>query len=954
MTPLLRGVRVRLAGAALVLCCVLSPLRASAQAESEMGQIYNQAMASFQAGDYAKAAAELEALVARAEFSPQLEPIYFTIGSAYFNAGDYKKATAAFKNYQAKFPSGPRAGDVQFALAQSALLSKDFGGAAKQFSALEGNPRMREQALMAQATAHKEGGKTDEAIATLEKLVSGELTTPAGARGAMMLAQLYGQKGSADKAVATLTKLHQHIALVDNIVELNAMTVELGDQLFNKKQFEQALECYRAAYRREQIIRLQSDRIRAMQQQIEDNVAAARADASQVGQLGTVNNQLKNDIANAQRLLAEFEKLPDITPAIYVRLARCFYETEKKWEAIVVYQELLDRFPDAPEREPSLFGIIVSLAEVDQPERSMKRSEQYLADFKDGPNAETVGYLLGAAALQANDAGAAETYFAKLLEEQTKGTYREQMRYLLANSKFMGGKYDEAAAEYQKYLSEYPKGASVEDVNYRIALTTLFSGQYEEAIKALGEYMKKYPQGAFVSDAKYRLAVCKYAAALYDEVIADCKAWEAEYGDNQQLGEVLALLGDAYGATEREKEATQAYIRSYQKATTDEVMNYSLFAASKLLQKRDDWAKVTELFTGFINDKPDHPSVITALYWIGKAKAREGDVDGAKKITADTIKKYIGDPQREAVEMLLTQLAQLCVRKKRPESAPLPAAAEGAAPTPEATLEPPPLDPGAELDLLLAAGEGAPEQNATAKARILYSKAELARLRRQPAEEEKNIGAIAEGFQPEDLSPILLGRAGDHFRAQKKPEQARPFYERLMEEFPTSDYIDYAYNGLGEIALQKGEHARALRLFSEGTDKIAAAAKLKDVTLGKAKTLLAMGNLEEARKVFEQVAAVREWRGEATAFSVYSLGEIEARRGRWAEANAFFQRVYVGYQKFLPWVAKAYLRSGESFEKLGKTQEAVNTYREMLRNEKLATFAETEEARKKLAELGQG
>ncbi|MDQ6622545.1 MAG: tetratricopeptide repeat protein, partial [Verrucomicrobiota bacterium] len=143
------------------------------------------------------------------------------------------------------------------------------------------------------------------------------------------------------------------------------------------------------------------------------------------------------------------------------------------------------------------------------------------------------------------------------------------------------------------------------------------------------------------------------------------------------------------------------------------------------------------------------------------------------------------------------------------------------------------------------------------------------------------------------------------------------------------------------------------RYFTEGTEKIAAIQKLKDLTVGKAKTLLAMGRLVEARKVFEQVASVRDWRGEATAFSVYSLGEIEAKQGRWAEANAYFQRVYVGYQKFLPWVAKAYLRSGESFEKLGKTQEAVNTYRELLRNEKLAGFAETQEARKKLQSLGE-
>ena len=272
--------------------------------------------------------------------------------------------------------------------------------------------------------------------------------------------------------------------------------------------------------------------------------------------------------------------------------------------------------------------------------------------------------------------------------------------------------------------------------------------------------------------------------------------------------------------------------------------------------------------------------------------------------------------------------------------------------SPPGSAPPAATDPGDELDRLLASP--ANEESTTAKARILYAKAELARLRKQPAAEEKNIAQIASDFKPEDLSPLLLGAAGDYLLGQGKFDQAAAFYQRLMDYFPKSQMVDFAYHGLGEIAYQKKDYPKALRYFTDGSEKIAAAQKLKDITLGQAKTLLALGKLDEAQKGFEQVASVREWRGEATAFSVYSLGQIAAKRGKWAEANAYFQRVYVGYQKFLPWVAKAYIASGESFEKLGKTQEATNTYRELLRNQKLANFAEAAEARKRLEALGQG
>jgi TolA-binding protein len=115
-----------------------------------------------------------------------------------------------------------------------------------------------------------------------------------------------------------------------------------------------------------------------------------------------------------------------------------------------------------------------------------------------------------------------------------------------------------------------------------------------------------------------------------------------------------------------------------------------------------------------------------------------------------------------------------------------------------------------------------------------------------------------------------------------------------------------------------------------------------------------MGRLAEAKKLFEQVASTREWRGESTAYSVYSLGQIEQKQNKFAEAHAYYQRVYVAYQKFLPWVAKSYIQAAECLQKLGKTEDAVKTLQEMLRNQSLSTFPEYQEARTRLNALGQG
>jgi len=686
--------------------------------------------------------------------------------------------------------------------------------------------------------------------------------------------------------------------------------------------------------------------------------------------LSAENTQLRASIDEGKKLLEDFQKQPDFAPALLLRIGRCFSQLGKKWEAVTVLDELLRKYPDAKEHEAALFSMIVACAEAAWPKKTQDCCEEYLKKYPQGSNASEVGYLLGASAMQASDLQGAETYFGRMLQQQPAGTYREEIVFQLGNVHFGMGRYDDAAKDYDNYRATYPNGVHFEEAVYRTALTSLFVGKYEDAMKLVSDYITKYPHGNFITDAKYRLALCKYSASLNDEVLADCDAWEKEFGKDSMLGQVMSLKGDALAALNRTDEAIAEYINASKVAATPEVLNYTQSAAEKLLQKKGDWDKIGQMYQEFAEQHPDDPAVVTAVYWIGKAKTHQGKSDEAKQFVAQTIKKYIADPKRDTVEQLLTQLAQLCVRKK-PAASPSPAEATSspavatvlpagpaasiaqaaASPSPSPTPEPQ-VDPGAELDALL--GDAVADQSPLVKARILYAKSELARLRRQVPEQQKYLLAIADGFKPEDLSPELLAQVGDYLLAQNSLDKAKTFYDELIDNFPKSDLIEFAYNGLGEIAYCHGQYNDAYKFFSDAINKAGASQKLKDVTVGKAKTLLALGRLDDAKKLFAQIASIRNWRGEATAFSVYSLGEIAQKQGNFSEAIAFYQRVYVAYQRYLPWVAKSYANSGECFEKLGKTEEAMNTYKEMLRNEKLAGFPETEIVRKRLEATGKG
>nr|MCU0793661.1 tetratricopeptide repeat protein [Opitutaceae bacterium] len=230
------------------------------------------------------------------------------------------------------------------------------------------------------------------------------------------------------------------------------------------------------------------------------------------------------------------------------------------------------------------------------------------------------------------------------------------------------------------------------------------------------------------------------------------------------------------------------------------------------------------------------------------------------------------------------------------------------------------------VDSLLLAGVA--RQSPTAQARALFTKAEIAALRKNEALKNDLLGQIAAKFAPEQLPPGILGKVGDTLLALGQPELAKKFYEQIITAHPKSIFADFGFVGLGEIALLEGNADEALSRFNAAIDVAGARFKLKEATLGRARAHLLAGRLDAAQKLYEEVAGNRAWRGEATAESLFQLGEIASRRGTaedLAKAQAHYQRVYLGYKRFDLWVARAYIRSAETFVKLKQPFEALTT-----------------------------
>ena len=117
---------------------------------------------------------------------------------------------------------------------------------------------------------------------------------------------------------------------------------------------------------RDQVIAIQTERIAAMDRLMLANLNAAQGNAQAYLAAAGANNEIKARQAGAKKLLEEFQKLPDYGPAILFRMAKVYYDWNKKWEAIVVFQRLLTDYPNAKEGEPALYSMLTCYADLNR------------------------------------------------------------------------------------------------------------------------------------------------------------------------------------------------------------------------------------------------------------------------------------------------------------------------------------------------------------------------------------------------------------------------------------------------------------------------------------------------------------------------------------------------------------------------------------------------------------
>jgi tetratricopeptide (TPR) repeat protein len=938
-------------------------------APAVLNRLFSEAEKAFTAKEYATAVTKLEELIKALsnapnakspELQPTLEMLHFNVGLAHLLGGNWADAEKAFDACAKKFPKGEYTSRCYLGIGRAAMEQ----GEEKRAVAIEAlkkaaaDPKFRTEAGLSLGQVYIQNDQAEEALKVFRTLMGSDIRTPQQTAAAVEVIGLLAETGQLDDLVVYLDRLIAQPGVRDAIAWYTNQVIVKGDAMVAGENYEAALAIYRSIPPREQILKIQAVSLEGMRK--ERDLLDKRLKAEEKKQLSERSNVSELlGMADASLKLNEearkaIEGLEYLDAALLMRRGRCYYYMDRFEEALLCFRTLREKYPKAQDAQAAAYAEIVIYNMVKDTGKIRELANAFMVKYPDAPNIEQVATLAGEVLVQTGNWAEVLKFYEDLAAKFPQSPSLDRFSFYQAVAKFQLGEFLPSAEMLEKFLKDFPNSTLKENAMYRIAMGYFLSNKYKETLHWCREYLNTFPEGHYAGDMLYRLAFIDSNDKEVDQsrnIIDNLGGYLEKKPDDPAAGSMLSLMADTWKkmkATKEdpaqaaeelkgyEDEALKCFIKAVWTKSPDDVIQYAMDSATSILQARKDWQGIADLHGKFLKENPEHQMALMSANWVSKAMGRLGKPEEGAAILADVMSKSIGNPEKEQVEFLITEIVKAMVPRKR---------------TPEMAEE---LDTKLS-EMLNKAAEG--KESPTTNARIYYGRAQLAKLFRDDKRAESYLTGIATDTNiPADaLSPELLAASGDILLKTGDLDRAEEMYRRLADKYKESGFADAGPVGLGYVALARKEPQKALEIFDNALTNIPGMSRFKEASYGKLVALRDLEKYDEAEKLALQIAEDRAFRGPYVAKAYMILAEVLRKKATKQDtkgsietlkkAHGYYQRVYVAYQKEPEICAEAYWGAYETANDLGDKKLAEETLKQLKEHPKLK---DTEYAKKAL------
>jgi tetratricopeptide (TPR) repeat protein len=842
----------------------------------------------------------------------EMESVYYHLGLCHLFLGQFSEAREVFNTYLRKFQYGAHASLVAIFIGDTYRYEGKTGDALgayeKALKSYEYNLDLKTDLWVCMAKCHL---ATEKWSAAEPLLLQVYRNAPDGYRrnwAAAMLATAYLKDHQPDKVYPMVPLLLQRDSFAARSVALNMAALEEGDRLFMEDKYRDALWVYRLVYPHD-LLRLnaqaQLERWRLQVRRFQRYLGFARELL-----------RAQETVSEIESELQAIEKIPNYDVELQYRIARGYMETRRLREASELFYAL---YKDAPpeKKEETLYLSFLCALRIRPADRCLARGHEYMDRYPGGPHYDAVSLGVGQIYAAEQNWPKVLQVLTNALEVHPKHEDIAEVLFLLGYASFMEEKFADAQGYFGRIVKEYPGSEREVDALYWLGMAYMFDRKYEEGQPNFDRILRDFGTAMYAEDALFRSATCDYALSRFEEAERKLLRFLERYPESRLKGEALVTLGDISGALGELEEAVRRYKQGMEVPDLNiELYNHAAFRAGEMLRELQRYDDAIRHFEDYIARARSESNIPLAIYWIGECYWDKGEPEVTLARFLEAVEKYGGDRTELGVDLILEKW----VDRTRG------AGSHGRAAWSRLR------------DLLRRALESRKYTLALRLERVLMYSPETS-----DAEKEAMRKFI---LRPESLKWASAGVLEWIVQeaATTQPQLARAAAETLVRDFTETDYALSARQLIAEQAIAEKNWDLAIVQYNIIREVFATSDAAADALLKLGQLYQEKGEYDLADQAYRDFLAAKEWKARWPE-ALYERGRLWMARGRYEEAAAYFERIYVLYGGHKEWVGRAYLARAECLAKLGRFRGAIETLEEFVGRPEYADLPEVAQAR---------
>ncbi|HAV13616.1 MAG TPA: hypothetical protein DCX06_09045 [Opitutae bacterium] len=593
-------------------------------------------------------------LVERLKDKPERESYLFLIGLSYqdefaesSNNQSLTMAVEYYNRYLNDFPAGNRVDFVRFNLAGAYADLQNYDEAIKFYQVTyrrSNNAVYRSESRNRMASLYIRSGQASAGVPLFLEVFNAALLNPElRAQAAAWLIQGYLANNQSDAIVPYLRYLAgRYEAIYDPA--FNITLLKSGDDLFEKKDYDQAILLYSFVKGRGEIIRFYEVLIAELQQKV-------RYVSPESDQFIVVDGQLKA----AEARLAAVKEIRAYNVDLKWRIARVYKETKRTWESLWAFVHLYEDFPEHEHVEDFLFTAYSEAIEIGDDTMAEALAEAYMAE--DSFIKYEAQVIPGLARMYADDRRYEK--LMKLVNDYMQAPKNFSVAAQLVNvvcSYYMVG------AEYQN-VREFAEGtrdrfASKEPLyeasRYWSGLSYLLLADYVRASNSMALFIDAYSrQSVFYEDTYYRYAVALFGEQKMADAEAQFIRFVDTYPQSNLRGEAELYVGDLMRSRGALEDAASRYRSVPQFTDNAAFIAKGVFALAEVLEELGQPQEAVDELEAYAKKYGQEAQLSEAYYRIGMIFDRLGRLGDRFQIHSMAIKELIGNVSGYAVDELI-------------------------------------------------------------------------------------------------------------------------------------------------------------------------------------------------------------------------------------------------------------------------------------------------------------